>query len=229
MPTERNYYVICDDNCKFEGMTKEQIIAAIEEATGNVPSDVDSAFITKIKEMNRNNALKFWIGTNFEYNVLVQDGDLEANTMYIVTDEEFPEEITQEMQLFRAELDVLTSRVTTIEETLTTAKANVNTNWESSQDDKYMYKLIGNVAYFVFDWTCYGSGGVSDGIELPVELDVTGSTELYFFTSTSYDPSMLKYDPVEKKLYAIKPSGAPASQWKVTGTFSFPYKESEEE
>lgn len=29
--SERNYYVLCDDNCRFEGMTKEQIYDAIAE------------------------------------------------------------------------------------------------------------------------------------------------------------------------------------------------------
>lgn len=50
---ERRYYVICEYNCKFESMTKEQIIAAIEEATGNVPTHIDDAFITKLKEINK--------------------------------------------------------------------------------------------------------------------------------------------------------------------------------
>ena len=52
--SERNYYVLCDDNCRFESMTKEQIIAAIAEATGHTPEDIDAAFITRIKEQNKN-------------------------------------------------------------------------------------------------------------------------------------------------------------------------------
>ena len=45
---ERIYYVISKDNCQFEGLTKEQVFAAIAEATGNTPTKVDEAFITKI-------------------------------------------------------------------------------------------------------------------------------------------------------------------------------------
>lgn len=67
---ERNYYVLCDDNCRFPAMTAEQIIEAIAEATGNVPEHVDDAFITKIKESNRNSALTFWKGTEAEFNAL---------------------------------------------------------------------------------------------------------------------------------------------------------------
>lgn len=67
---ERNYYVICDDNCRFIGMTKEQIMAAIAEATGATPVHIDDAFITKIKEQNHQNPLKFWVGTEAEFNAI---------------------------------------------------------------------------------------------------------------------------------------------------------------
>lgn len=66
----RNYYVICDDNCKFPSMTYEQIIEAIAEATGNVPEHVEDAFITKVKESNNNANLTFWKGTQAEFNAL---------------------------------------------------------------------------------------------------------------------------------------------------------------
>lgn len=83
--SERNYYVICDDNCRFPGMTKEQIIAAISSATGSLPSGIDDAFITKLKEMNKNKSVKIWIGTQAEYNAL---DPKPSNTLCIITDEQ---------------------------------------------------------------------------------------------------------------------------------------------
>ena len=68
--SDRKFYVICSDDCLHESMTKEQIIAAIAEATGNVPTGIDDAFITKIKEMNENGTLQFWVGTEAEFNAL---------------------------------------------------------------------------------------------------------------------------------------------------------------
>ena len=68
--SEKKYYVFCDDDCKFESMTSEQILAAIAEATGNAPTSVDDAFITKIKELNKNGNLTFWKGTEAEFNAL---------------------------------------------------------------------------------------------------------------------------------------------------------------
>lgn len=84
MAEERKYYVICGDNCKFESMTKEQIIAAIVEATGNVPGDIDEAFITHIKETNAEENLYFWVGTQAEWNALDPKPE---NTYPIITND----------------------------------------------------------------------------------------------------------------------------------------------
>lgn len=83
---DRKYYVLCESNCKFESMTKEQIIAAIAEATGNTVTDVDAAFITKIKEQNRGTAVKIWVGTQAEYNALVASGSVDDETLYCTSD-----------------------------------------------------------------------------------------------------------------------------------------------
>lgn len=81
---ERVYYCLCGDNCKFETMTKEQIITAIAEATGKTPTNIDSAFITKVKEQNKGTALYFWIGTTAEYNALETKDEF---CYYIKTDD----------------------------------------------------------------------------------------------------------------------------------------------
>ena len=82
---ERKYYVRCESGCLFESMTKEQILAAISEAvsTGTI-TDVDTGFITKIKESNGNRALTFWLGTTAEYNAIEQKAE---NCFYILSDD----------------------------------------------------------------------------------------------------------------------------------------------
>lgn len=83
--SERNYYVICDDNCKFESMTKEQILAAITQAVeSHEITDVDTGFVTKIKELNGNTPLQFWVGTQAQYNALEEPAQ---NVFYIITDD----------------------------------------------------------------------------------------------------------------------------------------------
>ena len=46
---ERNYYVLSENNCKFESFTKEQILSAIQQAvnSGEI-KNVDTGFVTKI-------------------------------------------------------------------------------------------------------------------------------------------------------------------------------------
>lgn len=79
--TERNYWVLCDDNCRFPAMTKEQIYDAIAEATGMTPTPVDEAFITMIKEQNANHNMKFWHGTEAQFNALEET---DPDTVYVI-------------------------------------------------------------------------------------------------------------------------------------------------
>mgnify|MGYP000011353296 FL=1 len=89
--SERIYYVLSENNCKFEGLTKEQILSAIEQAvnSGKI-KDVDTGFITKIKEQNKNAGLMFWVGNQAEYNALESKRN---NCLYIITDDRKNESI----------------------------------------------------------------------------------------------------------------------------------------
>lgn len=82
MPT---VYVICDQNCKFEGMTKEQILAAIMQAVSEgTIRDVDAGFITKIKTIN-NKTLRFFVGEQSQYDGLSDDE--KQNLFAIITND----------------------------------------------------------------------------------------------------------------------------------------------
>ena len=65
------YYVVCDDDCRYEGMTSEQILTAIQQALeqGYV-SDPDAAVISKLREIKAGGAAQVWIGTEAEFNAL---------------------------------------------------------------------------------------------------------------------------------------------------------------
>ena len=95
MSDTRKYYVYCEDNCKFESMTKEQILTAIQQAVeeGEI-HDVDTGFITKILEQNCGNNVKVWVGTEAEFNALQTKAD---DTIYIYTTD-FEENITKEVE-----------------------------------------------------------------------------------------------------------------------------------
>ena len=83
--SERKYYCLCSSNCRYETMNKEQILAAITQAVENGSvQDVDTGFVTKIKETNAGGYVSFWVGTTAQYNALA---NRDASCVYILTDE----------------------------------------------------------------------------------------------------------------------------------------------
>lgn len=198
MPDERNYYVLCDDNCRFESMTKEQIIAAIAEATGATPTHIDDAFITKIKETNANEALKFWIGTSAEYNALVEGGRLVNGVLYILTDETWGDDIQASVEALQGTVDNVVSNVQEI-------RSSVETLQESIQDEKILrdtgwqdwisngvtvgrYRIIGKTIYYKFqnfDWRSFGDHNVD--IPYPLGVDFPNSYFAPMFIAFSYN------------------------------------------
>lgn len=90
------FYVLCDDDCRYPGMTAEQILTAIQQAVAQgYVSDPDSAVISKIKEINANGVAQIWVGTEDEFNALDPQPTINASvvristdgTMYICTDD----------------------------------------------------------------------------------------------------------------------------------------------
>lgn len=65
------FYVFCDDNCKYEGMTRAQILEAIQHAieNGSVADPVD-AVISRLKETNAGGSVQMWTGTEAEFNAI---------------------------------------------------------------------------------------------------------------------------------------------------------------
>lgn len=68
---DRIVYAICADDGKFETMTKEQILTAIEQAVENGHvSDPDGAVFSKIKEIRAGQCEQLWVGTEAQFNAL---------------------------------------------------------------------------------------------------------------------------------------------------------------
>lgn len=84
---DRIFYCICDDDGKFETMTKEQILTAIEQAVeqGYV-SDPDSAVFSKIKETHADAAVKMWVGTEAEFNGILPAPTISKAVVRVGTD-----------------------------------------------------------------------------------------------------------------------------------------------
>lgn len=78
-------YVICDANCRWEGMTKEQILTAITQAVNEgTIGDIDTGFITTVKTIN-GTPLKFFVGAQNEYDALSDEA--KQNLFAIITND----------------------------------------------------------------------------------------------------------------------------------------------
>lgn len=78
-------YAFCDDNCKHEVFTKEEVINLLYELinNGELPDSLDTSFVTRVKELNAGGYVTFWLGTQREYNALEEKP---TNCLYIITD-----------------------------------------------------------------------------------------------------------------------------------------------
>ena len=85
--SERTFYVVCKDDCLTEGMSKEQILTAIEQglAQGYV-SDPDSAVFSKIKEICANSATQIWVGTEAQFNAISPAPTIGKSVVRVGTD-----------------------------------------------------------------------------------------------------------------------------------------------
>ena len=120
---DRNYYVICEDGCRFEAMTKEQIIAAIAEATGNTPTGIDNAFITKIKDLNAGGNLSFWVGTSAQYNAIAEK---DPSVIYILTDESTLSDLALLVADMKKTLENHSTQLNGLTQTVTTLNTSVS-------------------------------------------------------------------------------------------------------
>lgn len=100
------FYVVSDDKCFYEGMTKEQILSAITQAISTHQiSDVDTGFVTTLKEANQNKPMSFWVGTTAEYNAIEEKLD---DCVYLLTDDTELEDLEA---LIRRSMNVLKGEV----------------------------------------------------------------------------------------------------------------------
>ena len=102
---ERNYWVLCDDNCRFPAMTKEQILTAIVQAVNEgTIRDIDTGFVTTLKTIN-GMALKFFVGTQSEYEALSEDD--KKSVFAIITNDTSKESIERAIKTLTDKVDVI--------------------------------------------------------------------------------------------------------------------------
>lgn len=106
---ERKYYVICEMGCKFESMTKEQILTAIAQAveSGEI-KDVDTGFVKTVKTIN-GAALRFFYGTQSEYEALAEED--KSNLFAIITNDTTKEAFNRAIEELQSEMTGLQDNI----------------------------------------------------------------------------------------------------------------------
>lgn len=90
------YYLIDDDNNLVEGFDKEAFLALLQQAIDDKSLesiDPDSAVASKLRSNLNGTTHHIEFVTQAQYNQLVADGKIVANTYYIITDDETAEDI----------------------------------------------------------------------------------------------------------------------------------------
>jgi hypothetical protein len=89
-------YVLCDNNCKYESLTKEQIYTAIVQALENgTIEDVNTGFVQTIKTIN-NIPLKFFVGSQASYDALTDEQ--KENLFAIISDDTSKENLIKKLE-----------------------------------------------------------------------------------------------------------------------------------
>lgn len=110
-------YVICDQNCKFESMTKEQILTAIMQAVNEgTVSDIDAGFITTIKTTN-GLPLRFFYGEQSAYDALTDEE--KENLFAIITNDTFKAGVNSAIDSLREDINYLLDNLSNLRNELT--------------------------------------------------------------------------------------------------------------
>lgn len=144
------HYIHDEKNNRIEGMSKEEIYALIDEviASGELPTDAQTAFVTALKSIVDGKAYKIGFCTQAEYNQLEAQGQLLADAFYIITDDTTESDIQAEIDSINTTLEWVVEHITTgIKDALTSINCafdfstweNYSSSYSSNSEMPYLY------------------------------------------------------------------------------------------
>lgn len=103
-------YGFCENDCKREVFTKEQTLALLQEAidSGDLASCSGDVKISEIQEINKNAGLKFWVGTQAEYNAIASPS---TDVHYIITDDTTLKDLNKAIEDLQKDGSVTTNKI----------------------------------------------------------------------------------------------------------------------
>ena len=143
------HYIHDELNNRIEGMSKEEIYALIDQviASGELPTDAQTAFVTALKSIVDGNAYKIGFCTQAEYNQLEAQGLLEQNAYYFITDDETEQDLEDAIATINTTLEWVVEHINAgIKNNITNINCAFDfSSWENSTSsyisDSTMYDL----------------------------------------------------------------------------------------
>lgn len=181
MAEDTKVYVLDEAKNAFQGMTKEQIMTAIENmASTGSPGDIDGGFISKILELNKEGLLRFWVGTMAEFNALEEK---EEGVLHLFSDDPTVDDIEQAitdietaLDNYQAEtearLDETDSSIDAIAGTTSAASVYDENNMRSYQVHSNVLRKVGNTVTLNFRATITKTTGQSTNPTAHVGLEI---------------------------------------------------------
>lgn len=186
--SDRKYFVICEQGCRFESMTKEQIMTAITQAVNEgTVSDIDSGFISRVKTIN-GGVLRFFVGTQSEYEML--SAEQKTNLLAVITNETLVDDMIAEIKRQLSSGDI------TIEHAETASSLDLN--------EIYFAEIKGNNTLVI------GSNGVQ-ALTAGRTYTISASDENERFSYILYIPSDYKSGSI---VHSTQGSWGGEFQWK---------------
>lgn len=165
-------YVFCDANCKHEGMTKEQILTAIQQAvTEGVIGDVDTGFVSTLKTIN-GTYLKFYFGTKADFDAL--PADQKQNVFAIFSNDTIGEDMKSDIEKIKQDIKDILDGTQAVGLVKTTTATEIEKGWtegtEIPEDGVYQVKVttsgtaLGQTQWHhhLFELICYASNTYSN-------------------------------------------------------------------
>ena len=108
---DKKVYCYCENGCKYETMTKEEILAAITQAVENgTVGNCDTGFIQTIKTIN-GLPLRFFVGAQYEFEALSAED--KKDLFAIITNDTTFDGITESIEQLREEIKDLAEELKT--------------------------------------------------------------------------------------------------------------------
>lgn len=180
MSEGKKFYCFCSSNCKYETMTKEQILSAIAQATGATDIDPDAGFISKVKEANGRH-VTFWVGTQAQYNALQVK---EENCLYIITDDTTKADIEKMVADLQKECEEAKKQAAAA------AASGVRfENWDTTLENNgsSTHRCNGAVAMVVVTARYKNAGPIMTGVWTPATSGMTNHLYGYMGANESLD------------------------------------------